>query len=48
MEYRLANPEDAKEIYKVVQDTIKKVYPKYYLPEIVDMYCRSFREKKLQ
>lgn len=48
MEYRLAKPEDAKKIYEIVQDTIRKVYPKYYLPEIVDMYYRSFREKKLQ
>ena len=37
MEYRLAKPEDAEIIYEIVQDTIKKVYPKYYLPEIVEI-----------
>ena len=40
MEYRLAKLEDAKDIYEIVQDTIKRIYPKYYLPEIVDMFCK--------
>lgn len=39
MEYRLAKPEEIKEIYEIVQDTIKRIYPKYYLPEIVAMFC---------
>ena len=45
MEYRLAKTEDANEIYEIVQDTIKRVYPKYYLPEIVDMFC-EFHDKE--
>lgn len=45
MEYRLAKPEDATEIYEIVQDTIKRVYPRYYLPEIVDMFC-EFHDKE--
>lgn len=47
MEYRLAKSEDAKEIYEIVQDTIKKVYPKYYLPEIVDMFCELHNEDNI-
>ncbi len=44
MEYRLAEPKDTKYIYKIVQDTIKEVYPKYYLEEIVDMFCEFHNE----
>ena len=47
MEYRLANTEDAKEICEIVQDTIRKVYPKYYLPEIVDMFCELHNEDNI-
>ena len=47
MEYRLAKPEDANEICEIVQDTIKKVYPKYYLPEIVDMFCELHNEDNI-
>ncbi len=47
MEYRLAKPEDAKYIYKIVQETIKEVYPKYYLAEIVDMFCEFHNEENI-
>ena len=47
MEYRLAKPEDAKEIYEIVQDTIKRVYPKYYVPEIVDMFCEFHNKENI-
>lgn len=47
MEYRLANTEDAKEICEIAQDTIRKVYPKYYLPEIVDMFCELHNEDNI-
>lgn len=47
MEYRLANKEDSNCIYKIVQDTIKKVYPKYYLKEIVDMFCEFHNEETI-
>lgn len=38
MEYRIATKEDTIDIYELVQKTIKEIYPKYYLPEIVDMF----------
>lgn len=39
MEFRLANNQDIDSVYELVQETIKTVYPKYYLKEIVDMFC---------
>jgi len=39
MEFRLAKKEDLEQIYELVQETIKVVYPKYYLKEIVDAFC---------
>lgn len=47
IEYRLATYADAKYIYEMVQDTIKQVYPKYYLPEIVDMFCAFHNEENI-
>ncbi len=47
MKYRLAKYEDAKYIYEIVQDTIKQVYPKYYLSEIVDMFCEFHNEENI-
>lgn len=48
MEYRLAKCEDAKYIHELVQDTVRKVYPKYYLPEIVDMFCEFHSEMNIE
>ncbi len=39
MRFELAKKEDIERIYEIVQRTIKTVYPKYYLQEIVDMFC---------
>lgn len=39
MEFKLAEKSVAEKVYALVQDTIKAVYPKYYLKEIVDMFC---------
>ena len=39
MEFLLAKKEDAEQVYMLVQETIRTVYPKYYLNEIVDMFC---------
>ena len=39
MDLKLAMNCDAKQIYEIVQETIKAIYPKYYLKEIVDMFC---------
>ena len=39
MQLMLAKNHDAPQVYTIVQETIKVVYPKYYLKEIVDMFC---------
>ena len=39
MEFTLAKRQDAEQVYWLVQETIRTVYPKYYLKEIVDMFC---------
>ncbi len=39
MEFKLAKKSDAEKVYTLVQETIKVVYPKYYLKEIVGMFC---------
>lgn len=39
MEFLLAKEQDAEQVYMLVQETIRTVYPKYYLKEIVDMFC---------
>lgn len=39
MEIVLANKQDAEKVYKLVQETIKMVYPQYYLQEIVECFC---------
>ena len=38
MEFKLANKNNLEQVYGLVQETIKSVYPKYYLPEIVEMF----------
>ena len=38
MEFKLANKNNLEQVYELVQETIKSVYPKYYLPEIVEMF----------
>ena len=39
MQLMLAKNHDAPQVYSIVQETINVVYPKYYLKEIVDMFC---------
>lgn len=39
MEFKLAKNKDMEQVYELVQKTIKAVYPKYYLKEIVEMFC---------
>lgn len=39
MELKLAKSKDLEQVYALVQETINVVYPKYYLKEIVDMFC---------
>jgi len=38
MEFKMANKNNLEQVYGLVQETIKSVYPKYYLPEIVEMF----------
>ncbi len=39
MEFKMAKQENLEQVYELVQETIKTIYPKYYLPEIVEMFC---------
>lgn len=39
MKLVLAKGQDAGQVYWLVQETIRAVYPRYYLKEIVDMFC---------
>ena len=39
MEFIMADKKDTERVYELVQETIKTIYPKYYLKEIVDMFC---------
>lgn len=40
MELLLAKLEDLDELYSVVQNTIRKVYPKYYADGVVEFFCK--------
>lgn len=44
----LANEEDAWQIFELVQRTVREIYPKYYLPEIVDMFCEYHNIEKIK
>lgn len=39
MKFIMADKKDTEKVYELVQETIKTIYPKYYLREIVDMFC---------
>ena len=45
MEFKQAKLKHANRVYELVQENIIAVYPKYYLPEIVDMFC-EFHSKE--
>lgn len=47
MEYIIANESQSKEIFNLVQKTIKIVYPKYYPKEVVDFFCELHSEDKI-
>ncbi len=47
MEFKLAKICDAEKVYALVQETIKAVYPKYYLKEIVDMFCEFHSQENI-
>lgn len=39
MEYLLAQKNDLKTVFDIVQRTIKSIYPKYYPQEVVKFFC---------
>lgn len=45
MKYIKASVADAEQIYNLVQETIRRVYPKYYPGEVVDFFC-EFHSKE--
>ena len=47
MELKLAKSCDAKRVYEIVQETVKEIYPKYYLRDIVDMFCEFHNEENI-
>lgn len=47
MEFKLAKNQDMEQIYELVQETIKAVYPRYYLKEIVEMFCEYHSRKNV-
>lgn len=47
MEFRVAKKQDMEQVYELVQETIQSVYPKYYLKEIVDMFCEYHNRENI-
>ncbi|MBE5958928.1 MAG: GNAT family N-acetyltransferase [Lachnospiraceae bacterium] len=47
MEYRMATKNDAEKIYEIVKETIKKIYPRYYLPQIVDAFLEYHNQDRI-
>lgn len=48
MEYIRATLEDTEQIYELVQNTIKTVYPKYYPKEVVTFFCEHHSMDNVQ
>lgn len=48
MDFMLAKTRDAQQVYGLVQETIQTVYPKYYLKEIVDMFCPNIKKEAME
>lgn len=48
MEYITATQKDLHEIYNVVQESIKTIYPLYYPKEVVDFFCELHSKEKIQ
>lgn len=45
MEYIKATGNDTEEILRIVQDTIRTIYPRYYPQEVVDFFVSFIVEK---
>lgn len=48
LNYIKATKENAEEIYKLVQNTITIVYPKYYPKEVVDFFCQLHSRENIE
>jgi len=48
LEYLKATRNNLEEIYELVQDTVRTVYPKYYPQEIVDFFCGIHNRESIQ
>lgn len=47
MEYRKATSANISEIFDIVQNTIKTVYPRYYPKEVVDFFCELHNRENI-
>ena len=47
MKYVKAEIKDAETVFKMVQDTIISVYPKYYPKEVVDFFCDLHSKERI-
>lgn len=48
MNYIKAEKENAEEIYRLVQNTITTVYPKYYPKEVVNFFCQLHSKENIE
>lgn len=48
MEYIQAEKEDLLTVFNIVQDTIKKIYPKYYPEEVVEFFCTLHSKENIE
>ena len=47
MEYIRAAEKDTEQIFAIVQDTIRSIYPSYYPQEVVDFFCRLHCKERI-
>lgn len=47
MKYIKASEEKAEEIYRLVQNTVKTIYPKYYPGEVVEFFCELHSKENI-
>ena len=47
MEYIKATRDNVEEIYRLVQDTVTTIYPKYYPKEVVDFFCQLHNRENI-
>lgn len=48
MEYILAQKNDLKIVFDIVQKTIKSIYPKYYPQEVVKFFCELYSLENIE